>query len=199
MQKISTSTNVKDYYKRLEISINATTDDIKKSYRRLALKYHPDINKSYNASSIFIEIHEAYEILVDIHKRSIYDELYKKTFLNESAIVAYETEEFKNWQNTAKSNAYQYSKMSWDEYKYQVLDILVKVYDTTKKSAKIGCGLFLGLFFMISALYGIWTYIEQFILISKGEASFHFGLIFGLILIFIFGLFGYILLKGIGE
>ncbi|KAK9718890.1 DnaJ C terminal domain [Popillia japonica] len=63
----------KDYYKILGISKNATDDDIKKAYRKLALKYHPDKNKAPGAEERFKEVAEAYEVLSDKKKRDIYD------------------------------------------------------------------------------------------------------------------------------
>lgn len=63
----------KDYYKILEIPKTATDDEIKRAYRKLALKYHPDKNKSPDAEERFKEVAEAYEILSDKRKRDIYD------------------------------------------------------------------------------------------------------------------------------
>nr|CAH7713738.1 unnamed protein product [Callosobruchus chinensis] len=63
----------KDYYKILGITKNATDDDIKKAYRKLALKYHPDKNKSAEAEDRFKEVAEAYEVLSDKKKRDVYD------------------------------------------------------------------------------------------------------------------------------
>lgn len=65
----------KDYYKILGIAKNASEDDIKKAYRKLALKYHPDKNKSSGAEEKFKEIAEAYEVLSDKKKRDIYDQV----------------------------------------------------------------------------------------------------------------------------
>lgn len=64
----------KDYYKILGVSKGATDDDLKKAYRKLALKYHPDKNKAPAAEERFKEIAEAYEILSDKKKRQIYDQ-----------------------------------------------------------------------------------------------------------------------------
>ena len=65
----------KDYYEILGISRNATQDEIKKAYRRLARKYHPDLNpNSKEAEERFKEISEAYQVLSDPEKRKLYDQ-----------------------------------------------------------------------------------------------------------------------------
>lgn len=64
----------KDYYKILGIQKGTAEDEIKKAYRKLALKYHPDKNKSPDAEERFKEIAEAYDVLSDPKKREIYDQ-----------------------------------------------------------------------------------------------------------------------------
>ncbi|HOV85015.1 MAG TPA: DnaJ C-terminal domain-containing protein [Syntrophobacteraceae bacterium] len=65
----------KDYYKTLGVSRTASQEEIQRAYRKLARKYHPDVNKASNAEEKFKEINEAYEVLKDPDKRSKYDQL----------------------------------------------------------------------------------------------------------------------------
>ena len=64
----------KDYYKTLGVARNAAATDIKKSYRRLAKKYHPDVSSEVNAEAHFKAVNEAYDILKDKKKRAEYDQ-----------------------------------------------------------------------------------------------------------------------------
>ncbi|CAL1286711.1 unnamed protein product [Larinioides sclopetarius] len=64
----------KDYYKILGISKGASDDEIKKAYRKLALKFHPDKNKTPEAEEKFKEVAEAYEVLSDKKKKEVYDQ-----------------------------------------------------------------------------------------------------------------------------
>jgi curved DNA-binding protein len=65
----------KDYYAILGLKRDATADDIKAAYRRLARKYHPDVSKEKDAEERFKEMAEAYETLKDPEKRAAYDQL----------------------------------------------------------------------------------------------------------------------------
>ena len=63
----------RDYYEVLGVQKNASQDEIKSQYRKLALKFHPDRNKSPDAPEYFKEVSEAYAVLSDLEKRKIYD------------------------------------------------------------------------------------------------------------------------------
>ena len=65
----------RDYYKVLDVARNASEADIKKAYRRLAMKFHPDRNPGdHEAEEKFKEAKEAYEVLSDAQKRAVYDQ-----------------------------------------------------------------------------------------------------------------------------
>jgi curved DNA-binding protein len=64
-----------DYYEALEVSRDASEDEIRQSYRRLARRYHPDVNKEAGAEDRFKQISEAYDVLRDPEKRARYDRL----------------------------------------------------------------------------------------------------------------------------
>lgn len=73
----------KDYYEVLEVSKDASGDEIKKSFRRLAMQYHPDRNPgNKEAETKFKEINEAYEVLKDEQKRAAYDRYGHQAFAN---------------------------------------------------------------------------------------------------------------------
>lgn len=67
----------KDYYQVLQVETQASPDDIRQAYRRLVQKFHPDINPATNAEERFKEIQEAYDILKDTQKRTLYNYSYK--------------------------------------------------------------------------------------------------------------------------
>jgi curved DNA-binding protein len=74
----------KSLYETLDVNENASADEIKKAYRKLARKYHPDINKSPEAEDKFKEINAAYEILSDKQKKQQYDQMGDSMFGGQS-------------------------------------------------------------------------------------------------------------------
>jgi curved DNA-binding protein len=65
----------KDYYAELGVARDATAADIKKAFRKLARKYHPDVSKEADAEARMKEVNEAYAVLSDPEKRAAYDQL----------------------------------------------------------------------------------------------------------------------------
>jgi curved DNA-binding protein len=65
----------KDYYETLGVSRGADAEELKRAYRKLARKYHPDVSKERNAEEKFKDVQEAYEVLKDADKRAAYDQL----------------------------------------------------------------------------------------------------------------------------
>ncbi|XP_054803592.1 uncharacterized protein LOC129306852 isoform X1 [Prosopis cineraria] len=77
-----------DYYSTLKVSKNASLQEIKSAYRKLARKYHPDMNKSPGAEEKFKEISAAYEVLSDDEKRSLYDRFGEAGLQGETGVSA---------------------------------------------------------------------------------------------------------------
>ena len=72
---ISTYMEYKDYYKIMGLAKTATQDEVKRAYKKLARKYHPDVSKEKGAEAKFKQLGEAYEVLKDPEKRATYDQL----------------------------------------------------------------------------------------------------------------------------
>ena len=108
---------MKDYYKILEIGKKATKSEIVKSFRLLAKKYHPDLNKSADASLKFREVYEAYEILVDEHKRINYDNIYNNYYgYSNKQTGASNESDYINWTQKAQENAKYYSNIKYRDF-----------------------------------------------------------------------------------
>jgi len=78
-RQLKMGNQIKDYYKRLGLSIYATTDEIKKAYRRLSMEFHPDKGNDPDAE-VFKSVSKAYEVLKDTEKRESYKRLMRNRF-----------------------------------------------------------------------------------------------------------------------
>jgi curved DNA-binding protein len=105
----------KDYYKILGVSKNATEEEIKKAYRKLAKQYHPDANKNNpEATEKFKEIGEAYEVLKDPEKRSRYDQLGSNWKAYSRAGAGAGWPGSGQWQSTGTGGSYNFSGSGFD-------------------------------------------------------------------------------------
>lgn len=93
---------MKDYYQILEVDRSASQIKIQKSYRRLAMKWHPDINSSAEAHNTFVEINEAYQVLRNADKRRRYHSLYDYHLQKAEKP---QPKRYKQWQRKQQANA----------------------------------------------------------------------------------------------
>ena len=128
---------MKDYYKILGISRQASQSEIKNAFRNLALKYHPDRNKEPNANETFINTYEAYEIVSKEHSKKLYDQIWDEQFgTNQKVTPAYHYDEYKREEEKATARAKQEADTTFEDFKYRVIDKLVIIYDYTKLLVK---------------------------------------------------------------
>jgi curved DNA-binding protein CbpA len=126
---------IPNYYKILGLKHDAKKEDIKKAYRVLALKFHPDRNTSVDAHEKFITINEAYLILYDDEARQKYDKEYFSIFgyQNDLTNISYvedttnifNDEELNNWVRNAREQGERYAKMAFNEF-YRLIKSFVK-------------------------------------------------------------------------
>jgi len=112
------------YYELLGVTPKSNEREIKKAFRGLAKKYHPDINPAEDAANMFRMVHEAYEILSDPYRRQIYDYLlarqeivrkYKKEQREQNSYKENE-QEFERYKRQARQKARAHAKMKYAEF-----------------------------------------------------------------------------------
>lgn len=148
---------MKNYYSILGISFDSDVMTIKKTYRQLALKYHPDKNKSIDAHDKFIEITEAYEILRNESTKKEYDLLFYKFFVQNEELSRENTVYYKKWEEEGSKKGEEYAKKMYNEF----TDILNEITFHASNYAKIGCVggvyIFLGLIWLIGPIIMLLT------------------------------------------
>jgi curved DNA-binding protein CbpA len=132
-----------DYYKLLDLTKNATRAEIKKAYRKLALEFHPDRNKTPDAHDKFISINEAYLILFDLEARDKYDSEYNNYYNSENTKIhctfessfqkrkekeatntresQFEDADLNDWSKKAKQQGADYARMAYDDFSKMVI------------------------------------------------------------------------------
>ena len=109
----------KDYYSILELDKNASKNEIRKAYRRLAKKYHPDVYKSSDAHEKFIEITEAYEILINNSFRYYKAPTVTTTTAEWRDAEYRKNEEYEKFRQEAREKAKRQAKMRFEEFQKQ--------------------------------------------------------------------------------
>ncbi|MFY0673032.1 MAG: DnaJ domain-containing protein [Bacteroidia bacterium] len=109
-------------YEILGVDSNATDKEIKRAFRVMAKKYHPDVSKEPNAQAKFNEVYSAYEILGDIDKRSYYDELLiqpTNEYSETESDFYYDESPVYEWREEAYATAKGYGNMSFKDFRNQ--------------------------------------------------------------------------------
>merc|ERR1711888_121987 len=112
-----------DYYAMLNVSHDASMKQIKRSFRKLAMEYHPDKNKTEGTQIVFQELSEAYSILSDPLKKIEYDQLFQDFFDLAEAFEASGSNEPFNTADSSDINADQFDAPDINAYQFDASDI----------------------------------------------------------------------------
>ncbi len=156
-QNADTGSILKNYYHILELPTGASLDDIKRSYRSLVKRYHPDLNKEPDASRKFMEVHEAYEFLMNPGRRMSYDSTMNRNPASEEE--QRRRERFydvwvKYQQDIARVRAQKYAQSDFESFRKS------KYYKATMAANKALNVTFLSFCFVIIAI-PMWQYAKQ--------------------------------------
>lgn len=136
----------KDYYKIMGVNPDASDQDIKMAYRRLARKYHPDLNKEPGAEEQFKAVGEAYEVLKDPAKRKEYDQfrLYGQKQQHQQAHGFHQNPQYDNaafdsdfFESLFGHSRYQHQPMSGQDYQGKVTISLEEAFQGTHKQVQV--------------------------------------------------------------
>lgn len=183
---------MKDYYKILGIIQTSSTNEIKKAFRELALKWHPDKCKLPNAHQKFIEISEAYQFLSNPKKRKLYDDLRKNVFERQIVPTDSTYKQYDDWVKTERTEAERLARMSFKDYAKMMFNFIDNVHTGIAQiiGFVFGFGFFLdGIllivlsflyclgktdFFIFSSFYDLlWILPLSFVLLFLGDIMFY--------------------------
>jgi curved DNA-binding protein CbpA len=134
-----------NYYKVFVLNKTATKEEIKKRYRELAKRYHPDVNKSPDATAKMQEVQEAYYILSDEEARSRYDDQYDKIYGSKEQEFGYSRQSTTSQppDEPSEQNSYQFDDPVLEKWilnaKRQSINFVKNLYRDTKGIAASGC------------------------------------------------------------
>lgn len=171
---------MRDYYQILNVPYAANGDDIKKAYKELAVKYHPDWNKEPDASLKFIIVHEAYEILGNEKKRLAYNMMFIR-HLNIDNI------KFAEWEIGANAQAEHYAQMSYKTYIEDVHNTINSL-EEMERTAFRWVVVFAGLAVLLTCTIVLGLSIYK---AATEDKPIEFSMLLSWLLLFAFGFLGY--------
>ncbi|NDK56921.1 J domain-containing protein [Pontibacter fetidus] len=140
---------MKNYYRILNISRSESPEGVKKAYRQAVLFWHPDKNSSANAHEKFIEVNEAYNILIDLEKRRVYDELFdsynRPTAIQQSPQTQQESK-YKTYESWVKEERLKAEKLA----KVSIDNLLTESFHFLDKYGMVIIFAFIGLFMLVA-------------------------------------------------
>lgn len=148
-----------DYYAILELNSSATERDIKVAFRRLAKKYHPDVNDTPSAPEKFQYVYMAYEVLSDPFKKNLYDELKGHNATVDPLTSEFDYDSgFGEWERKAAERGTEYANMRYEQFEEKEL----KGLDFFYHQLALIVGIF-GLFLLGgAALYSAKTFVTAY-------------------------------------
>ncbi len=171
---------MRDYYQILNVPYAADADEIKKAYKALAVKYHPDWNKEPGAELLFINIHEAYEILGNEKKRFAYNMMFIRHLNLDNG-------KFAEWEKEANTRAEHYAQMPYKTYiedVYSTFNSLEEMERTAFRWVVMFAGL--AVFLTSTIVLGLSIYK-----VATEDKPIEFSLLLSWLLLFAFGFLGY--------
>ncbi len=171
---------MRDFYQILNVPYAANADEIRKAYKAMALKYHPDWNNEPGAKLQFINIHEAYEILGNEKKRLAYNMMFIRHLNIDNG-------KFAEWEKEANAQAEHYAQMSYKTYIEDVYNTINSI-EEMEQTAFRWVVMFAGLAVLLTCAIVLGL---SFYKVATENKPIEFSLLFSWLLLFAFGFLGY--------